>query len=41
MKDVSARYEGPPRTFIVPKKGDASPHWMKQQGDPFYKNGDY
>lgn len=41
MKDQPARYTGPQRNFIVPKKGDASPLWMKQQGDAFYKNGDY
>ncbi|KAH0791939.1 dyslexia susceptibility 1 candidate 1 protein [Histomonas meleagridis] len=41
MKSVPARYEGPNRNFIVPKKGDASPLWMKQQGDVFYKNGDF
>jgi tetratricopeptide (TPR) repeat protein len=41
MKDVPARYSGPQRTFIVPKKGDASPLWMKQQGDAFFRNGDY
>jgi tetratricopeptide (TPR) repeat protein len=41
MKDVPARYSGPDRNFIVPKKGDASPVWMKQQGDVFFKNGDY
>jgi tetratricopeptide (TPR) repeat protein len=41
MKDVPARYEGSPRTFVVPKKGDASPHRMKQQDDAFYKNGNY
>lgn len=41
MKDVAARYNGPVRNFIVPKKGDASPVWMKQQGDVFFKNGDY
>jgi tetratricopeptide (TPR) repeat protein len=41
MKDVPARYSGPPRTFIVPKKGDASPLWMKQQGDAFFRNGDF
>ena len=41
MKNVAARYDGPVRNFIVPKKGDASPLWMKQQGDSFFKNGDY
>ena len=41
MKDQPARYTGPQRNFIVPKKGDASPLWMKQQGDAFFKNGDY
>jgi hypothetical protein len=41
MRDVPARYCGPPRTFIVPRKGDASPLWMKQQGDAFFRNGDF
>jgi tetratricopeptide (TPR) repeat protein len=41
MRDVPARYSGPPRSFIVPKRGDASPHWMKQQGDVFFRNGDF
>jgi hypothetical protein len=40
MKAVPARYSGPPRTFIVPKVGDASPVWMKKQGDAFFRNGD-
>lgn len=41
LKDQPARYTGPQRNFIVPKKGDASPLWMKNQGDAFYRNGDY
>jgi tetratricopeptide (TPR) repeat protein len=41
MKDVPARYAGPDRNFIVPKKGDASTVWMKQQGEVFFNNGDY
>lgn len=41
MKDVPARYEGPERNFIIAKTGESSPKWMKEQGDQFFKNGDY